>query len=160
MDLTLVPCDEGNWGAMAETGRRTSATRPLTYSGRLGLSVARSTCLAAAGSDTTRKLDTGPVTSKLASQGRLRRSTEATQASEAARSSTTRNLKEGPVHSELSSELDFDSRLRGLILVFILSRVRIFQSKLAAISSSASSDHFTSEICHGCSSECEHIETR
>ncbi len=40
----------------------TSATRPLLYSGLLGLSVARSTCFAAAGSEMTRKLDAGPAT--------------------------------------------------------------------------------------------------
>ena len=41
--------------------KRTSATSPLTYSGWFGLSVARSTCFAAAGSEMTRKLETGPA---------------------------------------------------------------------------------------------------
>jgi hypothetical protein len=59
MHAFRVPCVGRACAVIAPVG--TSATRPLSYSGRLGLSVARSTCLAAAGSEMTRKLEVGPA---------------------------------------------------------------------------------------------------
>lgn len=50
--------------AAPAAGCLTSATSPLSYMLRLLLSVERSTCLAAAGSEMTRKLLTGPVGSR------------------------------------------------------------------------------------------------